>query len=75
MSENPQPMFKVLKGNPSDSDVAALSALLTQLTNEARRAGAGVSAHGERNLWGQVDERFSTPLQFNPSAFRNVRFY
>ncbi|MFH0411235.1 acyl-CoA carboxylase subunit epsilon [Corynebacterium sp. L4757] len=71
------PLFSVVKGNPSESEIAALTAVFAQLSNQARRdaAGAGVSKHGERNLWGRPEDRFKSQLNFNPAAFRNVRFY
>ncbi|AMJ44041.1 MAG: acyl-CoA carboxylase subunit epsilon [Corynebacterium sp.] len=71
------PLFNVVKGNPSASEIAALTAVFAQLSNQSRReaAGAGVSKHGERNLWGRPEDRFNSQLQFNPAAFRNVRFY
>lgn len=73
------PLFRVVKGNPSASEIAALTAVFAQLSNQARReaagAGAGVSKHGERNLWGRPEDRYNARLQFNPAAFQNVRFY
>lgn len=69
------PLFSVVKGNPSASEIAALTAVFAQLSNQARRDAAGVSKHGERNLWGRPEDRFNSQLQFNPAAFRNVRFY
>lgn len=72
------PLFTVVKGNPSEEEVAALSAALAQLSANARKAAAGnstVDATGERNLWGRATDRFEPLKQFNPSAFRNVRYY
>lgn len=71
------PLFSVVKGNPSASEIAALTAVFAQLSNQSRceAAGAGVSKHGERNLWGRPEDRFNSQPQFNPAAFRNVRFY
>ena len=71
------PLFSVVKGNPSAREIAALTAVFAQLSNQARRdaAGAGVSKHGERNLWGRAEDRFNSQLQFNPAAFKNVRFF
>ncbi|AMO88546.1 hypothetical protein HMPREF3155_01160 [Corynebacterium sp. HMSC06D04] len=61
------PLIKVLKGNPSDEEVAALSAVLTQLDADARAKAADTRA--TRDLWGQPGQTY------NPSAFRNVRYY
>ena len=57
----------VLRGNPTDAEVAALSTVLSQLDSEARAKAADI--HSERNLWGQPGD------VFNPTAFRNVRYY
>ncbi|APT86251.1 acyl-CoA carboxylase subunit epsilon [Corynebacterium flavescens] len=71
------PAFSILKGNPSDSEVAALTAVLAQLSAQAR-AQQAQSGTGERNMWGRLEERYN-PLGaqdiFNPAAFRNVRYY
>ncbi|MDY3126546.1 MAG: acyl-CoA carboxylase subunit epsilon [Corynebacterium sp.] len=82
MTSPTTPLFKVVKGNPTATEIAALTAVLAQLSTQARRDAAGigtgrtgVSARGERNLWGRTEDRFSSQLQFNPSAFKNVRFY
>ncbi|MDO5031150.1 acyl-CoA carboxylase subunit epsilon [Corynebacterium sp.] len=61
------PLFKVLKGNPSDDEVAALTTLLSQLDADARAKAADTRA--TRDLWGQPGDTF------NPSAFRNVRYF
>lgn len=64
------PLFKVLKGNPSDTEVAALTAVFTQLAAAAKPS----DAH-ERNLWGRPDDRLQTQTVFNPRAFHSVTFY
>jgi hypothetical protein len=64
------PLFTVLKGNPSDAEVAALTAVFTQLAAAATPA----DAH-ERNLWGRPDDRLQTQTVFNPRAFHSVTFY
>lgn len=63
------PLFKVVKGNPSDTEVAALTAVFTQL------AAASPSAESERNLWGSPASRLQPHQLYNPSAFRSVTFY
>ena len=64
-----QPLFKVLKGNPTDAEVAALAAAFAQV------AAAGRTARDkERNLWGRRDPYRRGP-QFNPNAFRSVTFF
>lgn len=64
-----QPLFKVLKGNPTDVEIAALTAVFTQVAAAARS-----TADAERNLWGKRDPYRRDHL-FNPNAFRNVTFY
>jgi len=68
------PAFSILKGNPSDSEVAALTAVLAQLSAQAR-AQQAQSGTGERNMWGQRYNPLGAQDIFNPSAFRNVRYY
>lgn len=71
------PAFRILKGNPSDSEVAALTAVLAQLSAQAR-AKIAQSGTGERNMWGRSEQRYNQLGArdiFNPSAFRNVRYY
>ncbi|WIM68227.1 acyl-CoA carboxylase subunit epsilon [Corynebacterium breve] len=65
------PIFKVLKGNPSDDELAALTAVLSSLTAEANKR----PAHVERNMWGRPESRLSTPTVFNPAAFSSVTYY
>lgn len=64
-------MFKVLKGNPSDDELAALTAVLTSLYAEATKA----PAHVERNLWGAPESRLTPQQLYNPAAFSTVTFY
>lgn len=66
------PAFKITKGNPTASEVAALTAVFAQLSAEARAKAADHGA--ERNLWGRPMRTGGQDI-FNPSAFRNVRYY
>ncbi|GAB3942020.1 acyl-CoA carboxylase subunit epsilon [Corynebacterium tapiri] len=63
------PEFQVVRGNPSDDEVAALSAVLAQITAEAQS-----DARGDRNLWGQHQSRRREHV-YNPNAFRNVSYF
>jgi len=65
-----RPLFRVLKGNPDATELAALTAVLTTL---AKQRPAEEST--ERNLWGRPEERLQRTTLYNPSAFRNVSFY
>lgn len=63
------PLFQVTKGNPTDTEVAALTAVLTKLSTDSAKA-----TDSERNLWGRRQDNRRDPV-FNPNAFRNVTFY
>lgn len=64
------PLFTVVKGNPTDDEVAALTAVFTQLL-----ASATPAEDNERNLWGRPVDRLQPHTVYNPSAFRSVTFY
>ena len=66
-----KPLFRVVKGNPTDTEIAALTAVLTGLASRH----ASQSPTAERNLWGRPEQRLQRPTLYNPSAFRNVNFY
>lgn len=66
-----KPLFRIVKGNPTDTEIAALTAVLTGLA----RRHADQDPTAERNLWGRPDQRLQRPTLYNPSAFRNVNFY
>ena len=61
---NQKPFLRIIKGNPSDVEVAM-----------ANNAASAAAPERERNLWGNVSERLHRPMIYNPSAFRNVSFY
>nr|WP_290219480.1 acyl-CoA carboxylase subunit epsilon [Corynebacterium atrinae] len=65
-----KPLFRVLKGNPDATELAALTAVIAGL---AKRRPAEDS--GERNLWGRPEDRLQRTTLYNPNAFRNVTFY
>lgn len=66
----PTPLFTVVKGNPTDDEVAALTAVFTQLL-----AASAQAENAERNLWGNPVDRLQSHTVYNPSAFRSVTFY
>ncbi len=66
------PEIKVVKGNPTEDELAALRTVLAQMS--AKNSGAT----GERNEWGNPAERFErfgTQRVYNPSAFHTVRYF
>lgn len=65
-----KPLFRVLKGNPDATELAALTAVLTALAKRRPDEDSG-----ERNLWGRPEDRLQRHTLYNPNAFRNVNFY
>jgi hypothetical protein len=52
-----EPHIRVLKGNPTDADIAALVAVLGTAGGGAVEAGPG-----DRNLWGHPVDKLRYPL-------------
>lgn len=66
------PFLRVLKGNPTDAQVATLAVLFAGMANAAADAGST----GPRNRWGNLDERLQQPLSsYSPGSFRNLQFF
>ncbi|MDK7048307.1 acyl-CoA carboxylase subunit epsilon [Corynebacterium sp. UMB0012] len=66
------PKIKVVKGNPTEDELAALRTVLAQMS--AKHSGVA----GERNEWGnpaESFERFGAQRVYNPSAFHTVRYF
>ncbi|SDM12934.1 Acyl-CoA carboxylase epsilon subunit [Corynebacterium mycetoides] len=61
----------VVKGNPTDDEVAALTMVLAQLQAEAK-ADRGP---GDLNLWGRPGKLRHNETIFNPGAFNNVTYF
>ena len=66
-----QPLFTVVKGNPTEEELAALTQVLTDLQQEAKARTSG----GHRNLWGRPTPRDHDPVLFNPSAFNSQTLF
>ena len=66
-----QPQFTVVKGNPTEAELAALTQVLSDLQQEAKSRTAG----GHRNLWGRPSNRVHGPVVFNPSAFNSTALF
>ena len=66
-----KPLFRVLKGNPDATELAALTAVITSLASKKRAAPDA----GERNMWGRPEDRLQRPALHNPNAFRNVTYF
>ena len=65
------PLFTVVKGNPTEEELAALTQVLTDLQQEAKSRTGG----GHRNLWGRPAPRVHGPVIFNPSAFNSQTLF
>ncbi len=64
-----KPTLRILKGNPSDEDVATIVALLAGAT-----VSADSTARGPRDLWGTPTDRLRPAQPLSPLTFINVRF-
>ena len=71
-STEKKPVFlKVIKGNPTAPQVAALTALFAGMS-----ANAGDDGEPETpNNWGRFDEKFTSTHTSNAGNFPNLRFY
>ena len=65
------PLFTVVKGNPTEEELAALTQVLTDLQQEAKSRTGG----GHRNRWGRPAPRNQGPVVFNPSAFNSQTLF
>ena len=59
--------IQVLKGNPTEAELAALSQVLEQLQRERKLAGVRPDA----NLWGSAQPATA----FNPHAFDSAAYF
>ena len=66
-----QPLFTVVKGNPTEAELAALTQVLTDLQQAAKSRTSG----GHRNLWGRPTPRDHGPVVYNPSAFNSQTLF
>lgn len=67
--EDKKPFIKVLKGNPTPAQVAALTLLFASMTNDEP------AKPKPTNRWGNIADRLQRPTMYNPNAFHNVSFY
>ena len=65
--------IQVLKGNPTEAELAALSQVLEQLQRERKLAGVQPDA----NLWGAAHPAtaFNPHALFNPHAFDSAAYF
>lgn len=65
------PLFAVVKGNPTEEELAALTQVLTDLQQEAKSRTAG----GHPQPVGPPGPRVHGPVIFNPSAFNSQTLF
>ncbi|WP_214406739.1 acyl-CoA carboxylase subunit epsilon [Pseudonocardia lacus] len=72
MSEEPTPeerraLFRVVRGEPDDVEVAALTAVLAAV---AASAGTGTAPAGPASTWTDPAARMRAPIAVGPHAWR-----
>lgn len=65
------PVFSVVKGNPNDEELTALTTILAQLHAEAKKAEQPAA----KNLWGVPGPLAHPQPIFNAHAFANVTYF
>ncbi|MBZ8176842.1 acyl-CoA carboxylase subunit epsilon [Corynebacterium poyangense] len=70
---NEAPLFRVIKGNPSAPEVAALTAVIQQKIRAAENQKRQRS-DSDPNLWGRFADRLHPHTIYNPAAFSTVTF-
>ncbi len=66
-----KPFLSVVKGNPTDAEVATLTVLFAGMAAGAADEGP----KGPQNQWGRLEDRLQQPLSFSPGSFLNVQYY
>ncbi|WP_267617818.1 acyl-CoA carboxylase subunit epsilon [Gordonia bronchialis] len=65
-----RPFLQVVRGNPTDEDLAVLTALIA---GAAAASEAGVPSSEPRNEWGRAIDRLR-PQWGAPTSFTNLRY-
>lgn len=67
------PIFKVLKGNPTSTEITAIQCALDMLQAEAKQRYKAT----ERNQWGGVEEMLNQISRqvFNPNAYSTSTYH
>ena len=60
------PLFRVVRGNPDDVELAGLTAVVAALASTPAASAAPV----ERSAWGDPARRVRNPLPHGPGAWR-----
>ena len=64
-------LFTVTKGNPTEDELAALTAVLTDL----QAAAKAKQQPADRNTWGNPALANHAEQVFNPHAFANITYF
>lgn len=65
------PLFTVTKGNPTEDELAALTAVLTDL----QAAAKAKQQPADQNRWGATAPAHHGGQLFNPHAFANITYF
>lgn len=70
--EADQPLLRVVRGDPTADELAALVAVLAARAAglAARAAGPAAAAHGSRTAWNDPARRMREPLHPRPGGWR-----
>ncbi|MCF3939131.1 acyl-CoA carboxylase subunit epsilon [Gordonia sp. Z-3] len=64
------PFLRVVRGNPTDEELAALVAVVA---SAAGSSGGGIADAGPRDDWGRPEDRLR-PIWGAPGSFTNLRW-
>ncbi len=70
VSDEKRPFLQIVRGNPSDEEIAVLTALIA---GAAAGSGSGNTSPEPRNEWGRAIDRLR-PQWGSPSSFTNLRY-
>ena len=68
-----KPLFSVVSGNPTPTEVGILSAVFA--TAQGNAVHANEHDTGIKDDWGSYEDRLRPPFGYNPSSFLNRRHY
>ncbi|MGP6173807.1 acyl-CoA carboxylase subunit epsilon [Corynebacterium sp. A21] len=69
-----KPLFRIVKGNPDPTQIAALTTVLAGLAQQAAEQSKADAVPRERNRWGELDRRLHDNTIYNPNAFLNLTY-
>ncbi|WP_034275132.1 acyl-CoA carboxylase subunit epsilon [Haloechinothrix halophila] len=66
--ETPRPLLRVVRGEPDDVELAALTSVIAAAASRGGGDANGTSKR--RSLWGEPAAQLRTPIQPGPGAWR-----